>query len=292
MISLREIHAAFAAEVGGVNLRQPPSDALVTEIEEAIASYPVLVVRNQDLTNEQQIEFTRPFGELQQSTEYVTEKGEFRLPALMTDASNIGKGNQTFGAGDARRMANLGSRRWHTDGSFKPRPVKYSLLAARTVARLGGETQFADMRAAYDALPDDLKVQLEDLRVEHSLIHSRRMAGFTEATDLEKAALSSVHQRLIRRHQTTGRRSLYLSSHASHIVGWPLPEGLDLLYELMDRATQPRFVYTHAWRVFDVVMWDNRVTMHRVRRHTPETDPRDMRRVSVLDNASTLEQVA
>ena len=290
MIHVRELHPGFAAEVVGLDLRSPPDAALIAEIERAIDRHPVLVLRNQDLTDEQHIAFTRPFGDLQQSTEYLTETGEFRLPALMTDASNLGKDYKTFGAGDSRRMANLGSRRWHTDGSFKMRPVKYSLLAARTVTRQGGETQFADMRGAYDALPDDLKERIDSLIVEHNLLHSRRMVGFAEANELEKARLGSVHQRLVRRHPKTGRKSLYLSSHASHIVGWPLPEGLDLLYELVDRATQPAFVYTHAWRLFDIVMWDNRVTMHRARRHSPETDPRDMRRVSVLDETNTLAQ--
>ena len=292
MIDVRELHPGFAAEVTGLDLRRPPDAALVEAIEQAIYRHPVLVLRNQDLTDEQHIAFTRPFGDLQQSTEYVTEKGEFRLPALMTDASNLGKDNQTYGAGDARRMNNLGSRRWHTDGSFKMRPVKYSLLAARTVTRQGGETQYADMRGAYDALPDDLKARIDGLVVEHNLLHSRRMVGFAEANEIEKARLGSVNQRLVRRHPKTGRKSLYLSSHASHIVGWPLPEGLDLLYELVDRATQPQFVYTHAWRLFDIVMWDNRVTMHRARRHSPETDPRDMRRVSVLDETNTLAQPA
>ena len=293
MIDLREVHHDFAAEVSGVDMREAPGDALVRALEDAIARFPVLVLRNQDLTDEQHIAFVRPFGELQESTEYRTSKGEGRLPGLMTDASNIGKDNRTFGAGDARRMNNLGSRRWHTDGSFRPQPVKYSFLAARSVVQQGGETQFADMRNGYDALPNDLKERIEGLVVEHSLLHSRRMAGFhAEPTDLERLKLASVHQRLVRRHPKTGRRSLYLSSHASHVVDWPLPEGLDLLYELTDRATQPQFVYTHKWRLYDVVMWDNRVTMHRARRHTPETDPRDMRRVSVLDEKNTLEQMA
>jgi alpha-ketoglutarate-dependent 2,4-dichlorophenoxyacetate dioxygenase len=292
MINVRELHPGFAAEVVGLDLRTPPDAALVAEIEQAIDRHPVLVLRNQDLTDAQHIAFTRPFGDLQQSTEYLTETGEFRLPPLMTDASNMGKDQKTFGPGDARRMSNLGSRRWHTDGSFKDRPVKYSLLAARSVVRQGGETQYADMRGAYDALPEELKAHIDDLIVEHSLLHSRRMAGFNEANDNEKARLGSVHQRLVRRHPKTGRASLYLSSHASHIVGWPRPEGLDLLYELVDRATQPQFVYTHAWRLYDIVMWDNRVTMHRARRHWPETDPRDMRRVSVVDEANTLAQPA
>ena len=281
---MNELHPGFAAEVtGGVDMRTPPTPAQVEELESAIDRFPVLVLRAQDVGDEQHIAFTAPFGELQKSTEYLTDKGENRLPGVMTDASNMTKDKGTFGAGDARRMNNLGSRRWHTDGSFKQHPVKYSLLAARSVVRQGGETQFADMRAAFDALPDDLKQRVEGLVVEHNLLHSRRMVGFFDANDKERNELVAVHQPLVRVHPRTGRRSLYLSSHASHVVGWPLPEGLDLLYELTDRATQREFVYTHAWRLHDVVMWDNRVTMHRARRHVPETDPRDMRRVSVLD---------
>ncbi len=292
MIKLRELKTGFAAEVEGVDMRIAPDAQMIAAIEDAIDRYPVLVFHDQDLTNEQQIAFLQPFGDLQQSVEYLTHKGDKRLPELMTDSSNIGKDSRTFGAGDARRMNNLGSRRWHTDQSFKPRPVKYSLLCARTVAREGGETQFADMRAAYDALPDELRTRINDLVIEHSLLNSRRNVGFTDATELEKARLSSVHQRLVRRHPRTGRRSLYLSSHAAHVVDWPLPEGLDLLYELTDRATQPQFVYTHTWRLYDAILWDNRVTMHRARRHVPETDPRDMRRVSVLDETNTLAQPA
>jgi len=290
MIKLRELHPHFAAEVDGLDLRIPPDPATIEVVEDAIARYPVLVIHGQDLTNEQQIAFLQPFGDLQESVEYLTEKGDKRLPKLMTDSSNLGKDNQPFDAGDKRRMNNLGSRRWHTDQSFKMRPVKYSLLCARTVAKQGGETQFADMRGAYDALPGGLKERITDLAIEHSLLSSRSKVGFTDATELEKARLASVHQRLVRRHPRTGRRSLYLSSHASHVVGWPLPEGLDLLYELTDRATQPQFVYTHTWQLYDAVLWDNRVTMHRARRHVPETDPRDMRRVSVLDETNTLAQ--
>ena len=287
MIEKREFHPNFAAELFGVDLRRPPDRALVAQIEAAIEEHPVLVLRNQDLTDEQHIAFTQPFGDLQQSTENRPLKGEFRLPALMTDASNISKDNRTFAAGDARRMSNLGSRRWHTDGSFKECPVKYSLLAARSVVSHGGETQFADMRGAYDALPDELKSSIDGLVIEHSLLHSRRMVGFAKANETEKAKLGSVHQRLVRRHPRTARASLYRSSHASHVVGWPLPEELDLLCKLTDRATQSQFVYTHSWRFYDIVMSVNQVTMHRARRHSPETDARDMRRVSVLDEANT-----
>jgi len=195
MIQLRVLHPEFAAEVEGLDLRVAPDAATNEAVEDAIARYPVLVLHGQDLTNEQQIAFLSAFGDLQESVEYLTEKGDRRLPRLMTDSSNIGKDSRTFDAGDARRMNNLGSRRWHTDQSFKMRPVKYSLLCARSVAKHGGETQFADMRGAYEALPEELRERVTDLVIEHSLLNSRRNVGFTDATELEKARLASVHQR-------------------------------------------------------------------------------------------------
>lgn len=289
MIRLREIHPGFAAEVDGADLRRLPSAADVAEFEAAIALFPVLVLRGQDLTDEQHIAFTRPFGDLQQSTEYLTAKGEFRLPPLMTDASNIGRDSRTFGAGDARRMSNLGSRRWHTDGSFRMRPVKYSLLAARTVAKEGGETQFADMRAAYDMLDAKMKARIEGLVCEHSRIFSKGALGipFTEA---ELKAFAPVRQRLVRTHRKTGRKSLFLSSHAGRILGWPAPEAQILLRELTEHATQREFVYSHKWQVGDLVMWDNRTTMHRARPYEDSVYPRDLRRTTVTDGVPTVDQ--
>lgn len=292
-MSIEEVKPGFAGVVHGLTMAKPPSPSEVAAVVAAIDRLPVLVFPTQTITDEQQLAFGRAFGELQRSTEYWTDRGDRRLNnPEMTDASNMGGDGRTFEAGDQRRINNMGSRRWHTDGSFKRVPMKYSMLSGRIVPERGGETQFADMRAGYDALPDYMKELVEDLKVEHSLLRSRAVVGFAESTEVEKLALQAVHQRLVRRHPATGRKSLYLSSHASHIVGWPVPEGMDLLYDLMDRATQPEFVYTHRWKQGDVVMWDNRVTMHRARRHVPENAPRDMRRVSVLDDASTLDQAA
>lgn len=290
-LSKRVLHTGFAVEVKGVDMRVVPSDVLRAELENIINEYLVVVFPDQKMTDEQQMAFCRPFGELQRSTAARTNQ-DSRLNAEMTDASNLTKGDKTLEIGDQRRMNNLGSRRWHTDGSYNVVPVKYSFLSGRVVAARGGETQFADMRAGYDALSDDYREMIEDLKIEHSRLHSREMSGFPSATDSERAALAPVHQKLVRRHPSTDRKSLYLSSHASHVVGWPKPEGMDLLSDLTDMATQPQFVYTHKWKAGDVVFWDNRFTMHRARRHFPETAPRDMRRVSIMDIGSTLEQAA
>jgi alpha-ketoglutarate-dependent 2,4-dichlorophenoxyacetate dioxygenase len=289
-ISITEIHPLLGARVEGVDLRQPITADDVAFIEQSIARYPVLVFPAQIIDDRQQIEFSLNFGTLQTATTYATNPDRHRLAAVITDVSNVGKDNQTFGPGDRRRMNALGSRRWHSDSSYQTVPAKYSLLSARTIPGVGGETQFADMRAAYDALPDHLRTLVEDLLVEHNVIYSRSVVGFTDFSEEERSALPPVHQRLVRRHPISRRRSLFLSGHASHIVGWPLPQGRDLLYQLSDFATQPQFVFEHRWTVGDLVMWDNRSLMHRARPYFPETATRDMHRTSVNDVSSTLDQ--
>jgi alpha-ketoglutarate-dependent 2,4-dichlorophenoxyacetate dioxygenase len=165
-------------------------------------------------------------------------------------------------------------------------PAKYSILSGRVVATSGGNTEFADMRAAYDALDDHTRAEVEDLVCEHSLIYSRGALGFDELTAEEKAMFAPVRQRLVRTHPKTGRKSLYLSSHAGSIVGWPVPEARAFLRDLNEHATQPRFVYVHRWQPFDLVMWDNRQTMHRVRRFDA-AQVRDMRRTTVAGDGPT-----
>jgi alpha-ketoglutarate-dependent 2,4-dichlorophenoxyacetate dioxygenase len=192
---------------------------------------------------------------------------------------------------DRRRLFNLGNQLWHSDSSFRAVPAKYSLLSGRIVVDAGGNTEFADMRAAYDALDDKTKADIEDLVCEHSLIFSRGTLGFTELTDEEKQTFRPVRQRLVRTHPVTGRKSLYLSSHIGTIIGWPMPEARAFIRDLTEHATQPRFTYAHKWRQYDMVVWDNRVTMHRVRRFD-ETQVRDMRRTTVAGEAATVAQLA
>jgi alpha-ketoglutarate-dependent 2,4-dichlorophenoxyacetate dioxygenase len=180
---------------------------------------------------------------------------------------------------------------WHTDSSFKPTPAKYSALSARVIPDHGGNTEFADMRAAWDALDAETRALVRDLVCEHSQIFSRGLLGFTDFTEEERARWVPVPQRLVRRHPVTGRLSLYLASHAGGIRGWPVPEARMLLRDLIEHATQPQFVFVHIWRPHDLVMWDNRVTMHRARRY-PADQVRDLRRITVADHAPTLEQAA
>jgi alpha-ketoglutarate-dependent 2,4-dichlorophenoxyacetate dioxygenase len=290
-VSIRQIHPLFVGEVSGCDLTQPLDRAAVAAIEAGMDRYAVLVFHDQRLTDEQQMAFTRNFGSLEHTgAGNITQPHELRLQPEMIDVSNLDRDHKPLPLDDRRRMFNLGNRLWHSDSSFKAIPAKYSLLSGRTVVDKGGNTEFADMRAAYDALDDDVKAEIEALICEHSLLYSRGALGFTDLTDEEKQKFTPVRQCLVRRHPVTGRKSLYLSSHIGTIVGWQMPEARAFIRDLIDHATQPQFVHVHKWRQFDFVIWDNRQTMHRVRRFD-ETKVRDMRRTTVMGDAPTAAQV-
>jgi alpha-ketoglutarate-dependent 2,4-dichlorophenoxyacetate dioxygenase len=290
MISIRQIHPVFVGEVSGADLTRPLSKEDVAAIDAGMDRYAVLVFRDQHITDDQQMEFTRNFGAIENAKGgNITKAHEYRLKQGMVDVSNLDKEGKPLARDDRRRMFNLGNRLWHSDSSFRAIPAKYSILSAHVIASEGGNTEFADMRAAYDALDDKTRALIADMVCEHSLMYSRGSMGFTELTDEERAMMKPVRQRLVRTHPVTGRKSLYLSSHAGSVVGWLVPESRDLLRDLTEHATQREFVYVHRWRQDDLVMWDNRQTMHRVRRFD-ETQPRDMRRTTVAGDAMTAAQ--
>jgi alpha-ketoglutarate-dependent 2,4-dichlorophenoxyacetate dioxygenase len=289
-ISIRQIHPVFVGEVSGADLTRPLSKADVAAIEGGMDRYAVLVFRDQKIDDNQQMEFTRNFGEIEIARGGNIMQGhELRLQKGMIDVSNLDKQGEPLRRDDRRRMFNLGNRLWHSDSSFRAIPAKYSLLSARVVAASGGDTEFADMRAAYDTLDRELRMIAEDLVCEHSLIYSRGSMGFGDFTENERAMFKPVRQRLVREHPATGRKSLFLSSHIGAIVGWLVPEARDFIRDLTEHATQREFVYVHRWRQYDLVMWDNRQTMHRVRRFD-EKHPRDMRRTTVAGDAPTVAQ--
>jgi alpha-ketoglutarate-dependent 2,4-dichlorophenoxyacetate dioxygenase len=289
-ISIRQIHPVFVGEVSGADLTRPLSKADVAAIEGGMDRYAVLVFRDQKIDDNQQMEFTRNFGEIEIARGGNIMQGhELRLQKGMIDVSNLDKQGEPLRRDDRRRMFNLGNRLWHSDSSFRAIPAKYSLLSARVVAASGGDTEFADMRAAYDTLDRELRTIAEDLVCEHSLIYSRGSMGFGDFTENERAMFKPVRQRLVREHPATGRKSLFLSSHIGAIVGWLVPEARDFIRDLTEHATQREFVYVHRWRQYDLVMWDNRQTMHRVRRFD-EKHPRDMRRTTVAGDAPTVAQ--
>jgi alpha-ketoglutarate-dependent 2,4-dichlorophenoxyacetate dioxygenase len=291
-LSIRQVHPVFVGEVSGVDVTGGLSREEVAAIEAGMDRYAVLVLRDQKVTDEQQMAFSRHFGALEDARGgNITKPEDKRLQTGMNDVSNLGGDGRPLDRDSRQRLFNLGNMLWHSDSSFRAIPAKYSVLSARVVNATGGNTEFADMRAAWEALDADTKAQIEDLVCEHSLMYSRGSLGMLDYSEEERAMFRPVRQRLVRTHPVTGRRSLYLSSHAGAIVGMPMPEARILLRDLTEHATQSRFVYVHTWRAWDLVMWDNRQVMHRVRRYD-ERQPRDMRRTTVAGDAPTTAQVA
>jgi alpha-ketoglutarate-dependent 2,4-dichlorophenoxyacetate dioxygenase len=291
-VAIRQIGPGFAGEVSGVDITEPVSPEDVAALEAGMDRYAVLVFRDQKLTDEQHMAFSRNFGALEDARGgNITKPGDKRLATGMNDVSNLDKNGRPLPLDSRQRMFNLGNMLWHSDSSFRAIPAKYSLLSARVVNPKGGDTEFADMRAAYDALDDETRREIEGYVCEHSLMYSRGALGFLDYTEEEKQLFKPVRQRLVRTHPVTGRKSLYLSSHAGTILGMPTPYARILLRDLNEHATQPRFVYVHNWKADDLVMWDNRQTMHRGRRYD-ETQPRDVRRTTVAGDAPTVAQAA
>jgi alpha-ketoglutarate-dependent 2,4-dichlorophenoxyacetate dioxygenase len=291
-ISIRPLTTDFAGEVSGADLTRALGPDEVATLEAGMDRFAVLVYHGQTVTDDQQKEFSLNFGALEQTAGgNVTHAKDQRLGAFMADVSNLDADHKPLARDDRRRMFNLGNQLWHSDSSFRAIPAKYSILSGRITVDKGGRTEFADMRAAYDALDAPTKADIEDLICEHSLIYSRGTLGFTDLTDAERAMFKPVRQRLVRTHPVTGRKSLYLSSHIGAILGWPVPEARAFIRDLTEHATQPRFLYQHVWKQFDMIMWDNRSTMHRVTRFD-DTKVRDMRRTTVAGDTATVEQLA
>ena len=291
-LTVHPITPDFTAEIGGIDLREPLSKQTVDTLSAAINKAGVLVFHDQNITDEQQQNFSREFGDLETTVKAYRKDFVPRLDVHMADISNLDEQNRLLPKNDRRRLNALGNRLWHSDSSFKRIPARFSLLSARVIPGEGGETQFADMRAAWDALPDVMKRRVEGMICEHTQLFSRAKIGFTDWAPEEIEKMAPVPQVLVRTHPGSGRKSLFLSSHAGRIRGMEEPEARLLLMDLIEHATQPQFVYTHRWRVGDLVMWDNRCTMHRAREYD-ETKVRDMHRTTVSDGVPTvLEQAA
>jgi alpha-ketoglutarate-dependent 2,4-dichlorophenoxyacetate dioxygenase len=280
----------FAAEIGDVDLSQPLSPDDQEAIKNAFWKYGVLVFPDQHLTHDQHIEFAKLFGPLEVSIKTGrNDAKQLRIREELADVSNLDQNNQTWGEKSRQRMFQLGNRLWHTDSSFRDIPARASLLYGRTIAPIGGHTEFADLRAAWDALPEATRQRIHSMVVEHSIFTSRAKLGYTEFSDEERAELPTVKQVLVRTIPETGRRSLYLASHAGQIIGLHEEEARELLEDLTAHATQRQFVYTHRWRVNDLVMWDNRCTMHRGLDFDDLRWKRDMQRATVSDIGNSYE---
>jgi len=291
MIEVKPLHPLFAGEVSGIDLRDPVDAATRDAIVAALDRYAVLVFHGQQLDDDRQMAFSATFGPLGQ-TAIVKRKGYTpRLNPHFTDISNLDENSEILALNDRRRMMALGNRLWHTDHAFRPVPSKYSLLYAHAVPPEGGETEFTDMRAAYDALPDARKAQVADMVAMHSLMYSREVIGFTDFAPEEHAAFPSAPHPLVRIHPGSGRKALYLAAYASEIRSMPVPDGRMLLRDLTEHATQRQFVYAHRWAVGDLLMWDNRSLMHRAGDYDM-TQRRDLRRTTVMQDVSTMDEKA
>ena len=282
---ISQIHPIFVGEVTGVDLRQPLDPAVVIEIDAAMDRYAVLVVRDQPLDQEQQMVFARSFGPLDLGLRKVKKQPHrFRYDELI-DISNVDEKGRIADRNSGKIVSNIANQLWHSDSSFQRPAAKYSMLSAVVLPTRGGETEFADLRAAYDALSDELKAELEALEAEHYALHSRFLLGDSDYTEEQKNAIPPVHWPIVRMHPGSKRKLLFVGVHARRIVGWPVAEGRMLLMDLLEHATQRDFVYSHKWRVGDLVMWDNRSTLHRGRRYNL-SERRELRRATTEDTSS------
>ncbi len=289
-ITIQPIHTDFAAEVFDIDLSKKQSSADVNLIKEAFWKYAVLVFPDQKLSLDQHVEFATLFGPIEMNVNtYQEEVKKHRFDYRVSDISNLDEEDNILAENSRKRMSGLANRLWHTDSIFRHQPALASALYALTVVPIGGKTEFADTRAAWDALPDKTKNKIDKLIVEHSIFHSRAKIGFTNFTEKEKAALPPSRQVLVRNIPESHRKAIYIASHAMRIIGMSDLEGVTLLDELMAHATQPQFIYSHRWRVGDLVIWDNRCTMHRGTNYDEKRFKRDMRRATVSDIGNTVE---
>ena len=290
-VTIQPITENFAVEIGDIDLGKPISKDDIAAIKAAFTRYAVAIFPNQTLSDESHLDFARHFGPLETSVFKLRADHKMRLDEKMADVGNLDADNNILKKDDRIRLYQLGNRLWHTDSSFKALPAYCSILHGRSIPPVGGHTEFADLRAAYDALPDATKRRIAGLVAEHSLMTSRAKLGFTDFDEAEREAFKPVPQVIVRRLPDSGRMSLYLASHAGSIIGMNDGEAKKLLAELIDHATQRQFVYTHRWRVNDLVMWDDRCTMHRGLEFDDQRYKRDMRRATVSDVAPTCQQM-
>jgi alpha-ketoglutarate-dependent 2,4-dichlorophenoxyacetate dioxygenase len=282
-LTFRKLHPHFVAEVSPIDLRQVHDPETLAQIRAGMDEYAVLVFRDQPFTDDEHLAFAQRLdGQLHSKTGISAIRKSRLGNEALGDISNLDENSEIMRSDDRRRMYGLGNRLWHTDASFQDPPGRYSMLSAKIVPPVGADTEYADMRAAYDALPAEMRARLEGLHAHHSIAYSRQTLGFEFSTEEEEILKGAVHP-LVRTLPRSQRRSLYVASHASRIVEWPVPEGRLLLRDLIEHSTRPEFVYRHSWRVGDLVIWDNRATMHRARPFEDARYRRELRRVTTLD---------
>jgi alpha-ketoglutarate-dependent 2,4-dichlorophenoxyacetate dioxygenase len=280
-LTVRPLHPIFAAEIVGADLAKQPDEELVRTIADAMDRYAVCIVRDASVSDDDHIRFSRAFGPLELPPKMGRFNAARRVRRELFDASNLdANGNIIPYHSEARKIAR-GAERFHTDSSFNRLPTKWSLLLGHIVPPEGGDTHFIDTRAVYDALPQATRDRIEGLVAIHDFWGAReRLVGLTNITPEQRASLPPVMHPLVRT-MPYGRKALYVGGHAVGIVGWPEAEGLALLDELYAFATQERFIYVHKWRPADLVIWDNRCTLHRATPLENDAYKRDVRRTTI-----------
>lgn len=291
---VRPIQPKFAGAVFDLDLRGPLTDGDIAAVHASMDKYAVMVFHGQhELTNDEQVAFTKRLGprevNIRTNVIAVTDR---RLDGNFADVSNLDQDNKIWAKNSRRRIFEFANRLWHSDGISRIIPTHYSVLYGHTVVPAGGDTEYVDMRQAYETLDAKLKAEVEGLVCEHSIMYSREQLGFSGWTEAEKEDYKPVLQRLVRCLPATSRKSLFMSSHIGGIVGWPRPEAMAYIRDLMEHATQRQFVYAHKWTQGDLIIWDNRVTMHRGRRYDDQKYVRDLRRTTTMCEGPTVEQQA
>ena len=287
-LTVTPVGTSFVAEAGGVDLRQPQDPETLRQIALAMDKYAVLIFRNQSLSQAEQVAFARQMGPPDTKLAEMMKYIQTRLDSPeLSDISNVDADGNVADKNHRQAMMNIGNRIWHSDSSFMEYPWRYSMLYAVTAVSWGGQTQWADLRAAYDALDDHMKDLIKDLVGEHYALHSRMVLGDTATSEAELQMFPPVHWPLVRTHAGSQRTVLFVSSAVRRILGMSLPEGRELVAELLEHATQREFVHTHHWQAGDFVIWDNRSVLHRGRRFDP-TERREMRRVATVDDVRSL----
>ena len=284
-LTINQLHPLYAAEINGIDIKTADPELLKT-IEQAVAAYAMVVIRNQFITDEEQITFSRKFGPLELPPDMGIRSGQQlprRIAPQMYDVSNLDPKGDFLPPGDLRHLSNRANEEFHTDSSFNALPTKWSLLSARIVPPEGGDTLYVDTRAAYEALPNFLKDKAKDAVAEHYFWKTRGRAGY-QVTDAMEKAMPPVQHPVVRVIPDSGRTALYIGNHATHIVGWPEETGEKFLQDLNDFATQPQFIYAHKWREGDFVIWDNRCTLHRATQYDVFKYKRDLRRTTINES--------
>jgi alpha-ketoglutarate-dependent 2,4-dichlorophenoxyacetate dioxygenase len=286
-LQLNPLHPVFAAEASGIDLTQPVADADVRAINAAMNQYAVLVWRGQPLTAQQQINFAKSFGPLDIGLKRVFKRPERLEDERLIDISNVDLKGNVAPRDSARNLSNFANQLWHSDSSFMNPRAAYSMLHSVIKPSWGGNTEFTDLRAAYDALDERTRADVQDLKAEHFALHTRLLLGDEAYTDAQKKEIPPAVWPLVDTHPGSGRKVLFVGVHARQIIGWPVAESRMLLLDLLEHATQRKFVYTHAWQVGDLVIWDNRSTLHRGRRYDLN-ERRELRRTTINDTPEAM----